>query len=81
MFCRKCGAKLPENAKVCPACGGEETEKSKGILILAIVGVLILLLTVDLMHWNGNIWKLVTSVLVVVLNYIGSKLIVFRKSK
>lgn len=46
MFCRKCGAKLPENAKVCPACGAEETGKAKGILILAIVGVLILLLVV-----------------------------------
>lgn len=41
----------------------------------------ILFVTVDLLGWNGNIWKLVTSVLVVVLNYIGSKLIVFRKSK
>ena len=40
---------------------------------------LILLFTVDLLGWNGIIWKLVTSVLVVVLNYIGSKLLVFRK--
>ena len=40
---------------------------------------LILLLTVDMLHWNGNIWKLVTSVLVVILNYIASKLVVFRK--
>lgn len=39
----------------------------------------ILLVTVDLLGWNGNIWKLVTSVLVVVLNYVGSKLLVFRK--
>ena len=39
----------------------------------------ILLLTVDILGWNGNIWKLVTSVLVVVLNYIFSKLIVFKK--
>ena len=39
----------------------------------------ILLVAVDLLHWNGNIWKLITSVLVVVLNYIGSKLLVFRK--
>lgn len=38
----------------------------------------ILLVTVDLLHWNGNIWKLLTSVIVVVLNYIGSKLFVFR---
>ncbi len=38
----------------------------------------ILLLTVDLLGWNGNIWKLVTSVLVVIVNYLGSKLVVFR---
>ena len=39
----------------------------------------IIFLTVDLLGWNGNIMKLVTSVLVVILNYIGSKLLVFRK--
>ena len=39
---------------------------------------LILFLAVDLLGWNGNIWKLVTQVMVVVLNYIGSKLLVFR---
>lgn len=39
----------------------------------------ILFVTVDLLHWDGNIWKLVTSVLVVIANYIGSKLLVFRK--
>lgn len=38
----------------------------------------IIFLTVDLFGWNGNVWKLLTSVLVVVLNYIGSKLLVFR---
>ena len=40
---------------------------------------LILLVAVDLLGWNGNIWKLVTQVMVVILNYIGSKLLVFRK--
>lgn len=39
----------------------------------------ILFLTVDLAGMNGNAWKLLTSVLVVVLNYIGSKLLVFKK--
>lgn len=38
----------------------------------------ILFLAVDCLHWNGNVMKLVTSVLVVILNYIGSKLLVFR---
>lgn len=38
----------------------------------------ILFLAVDLMGWNGNIWKLLTNVLVVILNYIGSKFLVFK---
>lgn len=40
---------------------------------------LILLFTVEMFHWNGNLWKLLTSVLVVIMNYISSKLIVFLK--
>lgn len=39
----------------------------------------ILLVAVDILGWNGNIWKLLTQVMVVVLNYVFSKLIVFRK--
>jgi len=39
----------------------------------------ILFLCVDLLGWNGNLWKLVTSVLVVVMNYFASKLLVFKK--
>ena len=35
-------------------------------------------ITVDLLRWDGNIMKLVTSVLVVILNYVTSKLIVFK---
>lgn len=39
----------------------------------------ILFVTVDMIGLNGNVWKLATSVLVVILNYVGSKLLVFRK--
>lgn len=38
-------------------------------------------LAVDAMGWNGNIWKVITSILVVIINYIGSKLFVFREKK
>lgn len=38
-----------------------------------------LFVTVDLLTWNGNWMKLITSILVVILNYAGSKLLVFRK--
>lgn len=44
-----------------------------------VAETVILLLTVDILGWDGNIWKLATSVLVVLLNYVGSKLIVFKK--
>ncbi len=40
-----------------------------------------LFLTVDYMGWNGNWMKLLFSVVVVILNYVGSKLLVFRKRK
>ena len=39
----------------------------------------ILVITVDWLAWNGTWMKLITAVLVVVLNYIASKLLVFRK--
>lgn len=41
----------------------------------------VLWLTTDMLKGNGNVWKLVTSVLVVILNYISSKLVVFREGK
>ena len=50
------------------------TRVASGGLESAIIWV-----TVDVLGWNGNIWKLITSVLVVILNYVFSKLIVFRK--
>ena len=44
-----------------------------------VLETVILFLTVDCMSWNGNTWKLVTQVLVIIINYVGSKLLVFRK--
>ena len=38
-------------------------------------------LTVDLWHWNGNLMKLILAVVVVILNYIGSKLPVFKNKE
>lgn len=39
----------------------------------------ILFVFVDYLGYDGNILKIITSVLVVILNYIGSKLLVFTK--
>lgn len=37
----------------------------------------LIFLTVDWFSLNGNLWKVIISILVVVLNYFGSKLFVF----
>lgn len=59
---------------------GPEIAKFVGCRIgSGILETAILFLTVDCMHWNGIIWKVIVAVLVVILNYVGSKLLVFRK--
>ena len=50
------------------------TRVSSGVL-----ETLILLVAVDALGGNGNIWKLITQVLGILINYVGSKLLVFRK--
>jgi len=45
-----------------------------GVLETAII-----FLTVDILSWHGDWMKVFTSVLVVVLNYFGSKFLVFKK--
>jgi putative flippase GtrA len=59
---------------------GPELTKFVGCRIgSGLLETAILFVTVDCLVWNGNVWKLVTSVLVVLLNYVASKLLVFRK--
>ena len=41
----------------------------------------IMFVSVDLLSWDGNLMKVLVSVLVVILNYIGSKWLVFKKNK
>ena len=47
-------------------------------LASGVMETVILFVTVDLLGWNGNLWRLVTSVLVVILNYLASTLLVFK---
>ena len=39
----------------------------------------IMALTVDMLKRNGNVWKLISNVFVVIFNYVASKLVIFRK--
>ncbi len=47
-------------------------------ILSGVLETAILWLAVDIMQWNGNVWKLLTMVFVIVINYIGSRWIVFR---
>lgn len=40
----------------------------------------ILFVAVDLLHGSATAWKLITSVLVVIANYVASKLLVFKST-
>ena len=44
-----------------------------------IVETGLIFLLADLLQWNGNLVKVAVSVIVVIMNYLASKLIVFRK--
>lgn len=44
-----------------------------------VMETVIILVAVDILGGNKYLWKLLTNVLVVIVNYIGSKLLVFRK--
>ena len=39
----------------------------------------IMYLAVDVLGGNGNVWKLISNVIVIILDYVFSQLIVFRK--
>ena len=38
-------------------------------------------LGVEVFEWDQRIWKIPVNVLVIILNYVISKILVFRKSK
>lgn len=44
-----------------------------------LIETMFLVVTVDVFLWNGNIMKLIISVVVVIANYIASKYLVFHK--
>lgn len=44
-----------------------------------IVDWLCMYVFVDLMHWNDLVIKIAANILVIVLNYVASKLVIFKK--
>ena len=47
-------------------------------VLTGILDVAIMAAAVDMMGWNGLLWKLISNVIVIVLNYVASKFLIFK---
>lgn len=56
-------------------------EFALGRLLTGVLETAAIAIFVDTLHQNAIFWKIVTSIIVIIVNYIVSKLIVFRKKK
>lgn len=48
-------------------------------LATGVLDVVIMFLAVDIAHSYGTVWKIISNILVIIINYIASKLIIFKK--
>lgn len=48
-------------------------------LLTGILDVVIMAVAVDMLRWNGLLWKLISNIIVTIINYIASKFLIFRK--
>lgn len=44
-----------------------------------ILDMVVMYLAVDIMAWNEMIWKLLSNIIVIILNFVASKLVIFKK--
>ena len=44
-----------------------------------VMDILIMYVAVDVLHWNATLWKLISNALVIILNYVASKLVIFKQ--
>lgn len=59
---------------------GSELSKFLGCRIgSGVLETAVIFVTVDVLLWNDMLMKIIMQIVVVILNYIGSKLLVFRK--
>ena len=48
-------------------------------LFTGLLDLGIMYLAVDILHWNAAAWKLISNILVILLNYIASRFFIFRE--
>lgn len=47
-------------------------------IMTGILDVVIMAVTVDYLKWNSLIWKLISNIIVTIINYVASKFIIFK---
>ena len=47
-------------------------------IITGILDVIIMAVTVGYLKWNSLIWKLISNIIVTIINYVASKFIIFK---
>lgn len=48
-------------------------------IMTGILDILIMAVAVDYLKWNALLWKLISNIIVTIINYVASKLIIFKK--
>ena len=48
-------------------------------LLTGILDVVIMAFAVDMLQWDGLLWKLISNIIVTIINYIASKFWIFKK--
>lgn len=48
-------------------------------LVTGLMDLAIMFVSVDVLHLNAMLWKIISNILVIVLNYVASKFIIFKK--
>ncbi len=48
-------------------------------LLTGLLDLLIMMLFVDVLHFNDLVIKIISNIIVIILNYVASKLIIFKK--
>ena len=48
-------------------------------IVTGVLDVVIMWLAVDVMSLNADFWKIISNIIVIILNYIASKFVIFRK--
>jgi putative flippase GtrA len=48
-------------------------------LLTGVIDVEVMWVSVDIMGWNSLLWKIISNILVIVLNFFASKMLIFKK--